>query len=300
VVRTALTLPPARYEYGADEFVFVEIDRAMSLEANFKAMTITEALRARAPEGVLDICPSNASYLIRVNPDRVHPGELVEELRALEEDATELTSEQELTTRLVDVPVLYDDPWTRETLLRFRDRRQHPEGTDLEYTARVNGFSGPAQLIEALSGAPYIVTMIGFLPGLPFSYQMVPRSRQVEVPKYLRRREDTPERAFGYGGVFAVVYPVRATGGYQLLGRAPAPVFDSTGSLPDFRAGIAFPRPGDILRYRAIDRSEYDRVRAEVERGTFRYRIRDYVFRPADFLADPDGVTGELLEVLYR
>jgi urea carboxylase len=300
VVRTASALPPARYEYGADEFIFVEIDRAMSLEANFKAMTITAALRARAPEGVVDICPSNASYLIRVDPDRLHPAELVEELRALEETATELTSEQELATRLVDVPVLFDDPWTRETLMRFRDRHQDPESTDLEFTARVNGFSGTGPLIEALSGAPYIVTMIGFMPGLPFCYQMVPRRRQVEVPKYLWRRDDTPERAFGYGGAFAVVYPVRGAGGYQLLGMAPAPVFDRAQTLPDFRSSIVFPRPGDILRYRAIDSGEFDRVRAEVERGTFRYRIRDHVFRPADFLAEPEAVTDELLEVLYR
>ncbi|AXK34466.1 allophanate hydrolase [Streptomyces armeniacus] len=300
MVRTALTLPPARYEHGGDEYVFVEIDQAMSLEANFKAMTVTTALRQRAVDGVVDICPSNASYLIRVDPDRLHPADLVKELRALEESATELTSEQTLHTRVIDVPVLYDDPWTRETLMRFRDRHQDPEATDLEYAARINGFSGTGPLIEALSGAPYIVTMLGFVPGLPFCYQMVPRDRQIEVPKYVRPRTDTPERAFGYGGAFAVVYPVRGAGGYQLFGLAPAPVFDGSQTLPDFRERLVFPRPGDILRYRAIDQGEFDEVRGEVERGTFRYRIRPYDFRPADFLADPDAVTNELLEVLYR
>ncbi|WP_314178477.1 5-oxoprolinase subunit B family protein [Streptomyces winkii] len=300
MVRTALTLPPARYEHGADEFVFVEIDEAMSLEANFKAMTITNALRERALDGVVDICPSNASYMVRVDPDLLHPAELVRELRALEDSATELTSDLVLPTRVVDVPVLYDDPWTHETLMRFRDRHQDPDATDLEYAARINGFSGKEALIDALSGAPYIVTMLGFVPGLPFCYQMVPRDRQIEVPKYVRPRTDTPERAFGYGGAFAVVYPVRGAGGYQLFGMAPAPVFDGTQTLPDFRSSLVFPRPGDILRYRSIDQAEFDQVRGEVETGTFRYRIREYDFRPADFLSDPDGVTNELLEVLYR
>lgn len=300
MANASVELPPARYDYGGDEFVFVELDRAMSLEANFKAMAITSALQAEDLEGVLDICPSNASYLIRVDPDRLHPAELVRHLEGLERSTAPLAPDKAVRTRVVDVPVLYDDPWTHETLMRFRDRHQDPESTDLEYAARINGFASVEALVEALSGSPFLVTMIGFVPGLPFCYQMVPRERQIEVPKYVRPRTDTPERAFGYGGAFAVVYPVRGAGGYQLFGLAPAPVFDRAQRLADFDDGIVFPRPGDILRYRSIDRAEFDTVRDEVERGTFRYRIREFEFAPAHFLADPDGVNAEILEVLYR
>ena len=300
MANASVELPPARYDYGGDEFVFVELDRAMSLEANFKAMAITSALQAEDLEGVLDICPSNASYLIRVDPDRLHPAELVRHLEGLERSTAPLAPDKAVRTRVVDVPVLYDDPWTHETLMRFRDRHQDPEATDLEYAARINGFASVGELVEALSGSPFLVTMIGFVPGLPFCYQMVPRERQIEVPKYVRPRTDTPERAFGYGGAFAVVYPVRGAGGYQLFGLAPAPVFDRAQRLADFDDGIVFPRPGDILRYRSIDRAEFDTVRDEVERGTFRYRIREFEFAPAHFLADPDGVNAEILEVLYR
>ena len=300
MANASVELPPARYDYGGDEFVFVELDQAMSLEANFKAMAITSALEAEGVEGVLDICPSNASYLIRVDPDRLHPAELVRHLEGLERSTAPLAPDKAVRTRVVDVPVLYDDPWTHETLMRFRDRHQDPESTDLEYAARINGFASVEALVEALSGSPFLVTMIGFVPGLPFCYQMVPRERQIEVPKYVRPRTDTPERAFGYGGAFAVVYPVRGAGGYQLFGLAPAPVFDRAQRLADFDDGIVFPRPGDILRYRSIDRAEFDTVRDEVERGTFRYRIREFEFAPAHFLADPDGVNAEILEVLYR
>lgn len=297
---TPLELPPARYDFGGDEFVFVEIAQAMSLEANFKAMTVTSALRDEGLDGIIDICPSNASYMIRLDPERLHPRELVEHLRGLEQSTTSLSADHVMHTRVVDVPVLYDDPWTRETLMRFRDRHQDPEGTDLEYAARINGFESVPELIRVLSGAPYIVTMIGFVPGLPFCYQLVPQNRQIEVPKYVRPRTDTPERAFGFGGAFAVVYPVRGAGGYQLFGLAPAPVFDLSQTLPDFASSVVFPKPGDILRYRSIDQGEFDQVRSEAENGTFRYRIREFAFSPADFLADPDGVNSELLEVLYR
>jgi urea carboxylase len=97
------------------------------------------------------------------------------ERRAIEETAVELSADHVLPTRIVDVPVLFNDPWTHETVMRFREHHQDPRVTDLEYAARINGLDGPQALIEALSGSPFIVTMIGFVPGLPFCYQLVPR-----------------------------------------------------------------------------------------------------------------------------
>lgn len=293
-------LPEARYEHGGDEFVFVEIDQQMSIEANFKAMMITNELAARDLDGVVDICPSNASYMIRVDPDALDPRELVAVLREIDSGLGEVPEDFVLPTRVVDVPILYDDPWTHEALMRFRDRHQDPDSTDLEYGARTNGFDSTAAFIEHLAGNPWIVTMLGFVPGLPFCYQLEPRERQVQVPKYVRPRTFTPERAFGIGGAFAVVYPVQGAGGYQLYGIAPAPVLDVTQDHPDFADSIVFPRPGDIWRYRSIDRAEFDATRAEVEAGTFRYRTREVEFSPSAFLRDPQAVNDSLLEVLYR
>jgi urea carboxylase len=296
----AVQLPPARYEYGGDEFVFVELDQQMSIEANFKAMMITNELADRELEGIVDICPSNASYLIRVDPDVLSPRDLVAVLQELEGHAGEVPADYVLPTRIVDVPVLFDDPWTHEALMRFRDRHQDPDSTDLEYGARVNGFDDKQRFIDHLSGNPWLVTMLGFVPGLPFCYQLEPRERQVQVPKYVRPRTFTPERAFGIGGAFSVIYPVQGAGGYQLYGISPAPVLNVRQDHPDFEHSIVFPQVGDIWRYRAIDRTEFDDTRAQVEKGEFRYRQREVEFSPSAFLADPRAVDRSLLEVLYR
>jgi urea carboxylase len=293
-------LPPARYEYGGDEFVFVEIDQQMSIEANFKAMMVTNELAARGVEGIVDVCPSNASYLIRLDPDVLSPHDLVALLRELDAKAGEVPDDFVLETRVVDVPVLFDDPWTHEALMRFRDRHQDPDSTDLEYGARINGFDSTQAFIDHLSGNPWLVTMLGFVPGLPFCYQLEPRERQVQVPKYVRPRTFTPERAFGIGGAFSVIYPVQGAGGYQLYGISPAPVLNVRQDHPDFAHSIVFPRVGDVWRYRAVDRTEFDETRAQVEKGEFRYRQREVEFSPSAFLADPQAVNDRLLEVLYR
>nr|WP_207890427.1 carboxyltransferase domain-containing protein [Rubrobacter taiwanensis] len=291
-------LPQARYSYGGDEYVFVELAEGMSLKVNFRAMAITNRLREENIEGITDICPSNASYMVRIDPDVLHPDELIGRLREIDAEVGDVAG-VELRTRVVDVPVMMEDPWTHETLMRFRDRHQDPNSTDLEYSARINGFESKEAFIEALLGSPWIVTMIGFVPGLPWCYQLVPPEEQVEVPKYVRPRTYTPERAFGFGGGFAVIYSVEGAGGYQLFGRAPAPVLDVKQRLKDFRESIVFPRPGDIFNFRRIDREEYDRIEAEVEAGTFEYRIREFTFHPDRSLEDPHAYNEEILGVLY-
>ncbi|RST72716.1 allophanate hydrolase subunit 1 [Siminovitchia acidinfaciens] len=286
-----------RYEYGGDEFIFVELAEEMSLEVNFQAMAITKQLKEEEIPGILDICPSNASYMVRFEPEKIHPDKLISKLKDLEQTIS--IDDFELSSRMVDVPVLFEDPWTHEALMRFRDRHQDPNATDLEYTARINGFDSTDALIEAMTGSPYLVTMIGFVPGLPWCYQMVPREQQIEAPKYVRPRTFTPERAFGLGGAFTVIYPVDGAGGYQLFGIAAAPIFEKDSKLHDFQGTMTFPQQGDIFRYRSVTREEYDSIRKEVEEGTFRYLTKDITFTPKQVLENPKAFSEEVLRRLY-
>ena len=202
-------------------------------------------------------------------------------------------------TRVIEVPVYYRDPWTHETLMRFRERHQDPDGTDLDYAARINGYDSVEAFIEAHHGSPWFVTMVGFVSGLPFMYQMVERARQIEVPKYLRPRTDTPKLTVGYGGCFSCIYSVRGAGGYQMFGITPMPIFDPAQEISYLKDFMVFFKPGDIVKFKPIDRAEYDRTVAEVETGTFAPRIRPARFSLDDFQADNDGYNSKLMEVLH-
>jgi urea carboxylase len=203
-----------------------------------------------------------------------------------------------LDTRIVEVPVWYDDPFTNETAARFRDRHQRPEGNDLEFAAAENGLPSVQAFIDRHCGSPWLTSMVGFVAGLPFLFQMVPRERQLEVPKYLRPRTDTPPLTVGHGGCFACIYSVRGAGGYQMFGITPAPIFDPSQQLPDFADFMVFFRPGDIVKFRPIDQQEYERTRADVEAGTYRLKQAPVSFGLDDFLADPDAYNAQLLEAL--
>jgi urea carboxylase len=286
-----------RYSFGGDEHVFVEIDEEMSLDAFFKSLSMTNAVRDSRIKGVTEICPANASLQIRFDPDVISPDDMLAELKRLESAADK--ANPTLKTRIIEIPVYYNDPWTHETLMRFRERHQEPTATDLEYAAKINNYGSVDDLVKAHSSTPWFVSMVGFVAGLPFMYQMVERSRQIEVPKYLRPRTDTPKLTVGHGGCFGCIYSVRGAGGYQMFGITPMPIYDPKQEVSYLRDFMIFFKPGDIVKFKPVDRDGYDAAIEEVERGRFEPPIRPVTFSLNDFHADPASTNAKILGALH-
>jgi urea carboxylase len=285
-----------RMSFGGDEHIFVELDEEMSLDACFRALALTKAVRESAIRGVTEICPANASFQLKFDPDVIAPDDLWKELESLER-ASERAAPV-LTTRIVEVPVFYNDPWTRETLMRFRERHQAPDLTDLEYAAKINHYASVDALIAAHAASPWFVSMVGFVAGLPWLYQMVERAKQIEVPKYLRPRTDTPRLTVGHGGCLGCIYSVRGAGGYQMFGITPMPIYDPRQSVSYLRDFMILFNPGDIVKFRPIGRDEYEATVREVEAGRFAPRIRPVTFSLDAFHADPAASNAALVGVL--
>jgi len=287
----------ARYSFGGDEQVFVEVSEEMSLRSFFTSLSLCRAVRESRIAGVSEICPANASMQVKFDPDLISPNDIMAEIKALE--AAAATAEPRLDTRIVEMPVYYDDPWTRETLMRFRDRHQDPAATDLEYTAGINGYPDVASLIAAHAGSPWFVSMVGFVAGLPFLYQMVEREKQIQAPKYLRPRTDTPKLTVGHGGCFGAIYSVRGAGGYQMFGITPMPIYDPRQEIAYLKDLMTFFKPGDIVKFRSVGRHEYDQAVADVESGRFAPLIRPVRFDLRAFDADPAATNRDLEGVLH-
>jgi len=285
-----------RYTFGGDEHIYIEMDEEMSLDAFFKSLSMSNAVREAKIDGVTEICPANASFQVKFNPDVVHPDDLLEQVKALEAVAEK--AEKRMNTRIIEIPVYYQDPWTHETLMRFRERHQDPSGTDLEYAARINGFDSVEDFITAHHSQPWFVSMVGFVAGLPFLYQLVEREKQLEVPKYLRPRTDTPKLTVGYGGCFSCIYSVRGAGGYQMFGITPMPIYDPEQEVTYLKDFMVLFRPGDIVKWRPIDRAEYDEICQQVEDGTFMPKMAEVEFDLDAFNKDMTGTNARLMEAL--
>lgn len=286
-----------RFSFGGDEHIFAEVSEEMSLEAFFTSLSLTNAVRQAGIKGVTEICPANASFQVKYDPDVIKPGDLLRELQSMEGAASK--SDATLKTRIMEIPVYYQDPWTHETLMRFRERHQDPKATDLEYAAALNGLGTVENFVEAHSSQPWFVSMVGFVAGLPFLYQMVERKRQLQVPKYLRPRTDTPKLTIGHGGCFSCIYSVRGAGGYQMFGVTPMPIYDPNQKVSYLRDEMCLFRPGDIVKWKPITRDQYDADIEAVNENTFLPTIREASFSLSEFNKDINGTNAKLMEVLH-
>jgi len=127
---------------------------------------------------------------------------------------------------------------------------------------------------------------------------MVDRKRQIQSPKYLRPRTDTPKLTVGHGGCFGCIYSVRGAGGYQMFGITPMPIYDPNQKIKYLRDFMCLFKPGDIVKWKPIDREEYDHTVAAVEKGRFSPRIADVTFSLDEFKADMDGYNAKLMGAL--
>ena len=265
-----------RFSFGGDEHIFAEVDDSMSLEAFFKSLFITNAVRDAKIKGVTEICPANASYQVKFDPDLIKPDDMLAELKRLDSAAEK--SEPVIATRIIEIPVLYNDPWTHETLMRFRERHQDPNGTDLEYAARINNHDWYRRVHQGAFQAPWFVSMVGFVAGLPFLYQMVERQRQIRRRNICARARTRPSSRSGIGGCFSCIYSVRGAGGYQMFGITPMPIYDPNQKISYLRDFMCLFKPGDIVKWKPIDRPAYDAAVADVDAGRFAPIIRNVSF----------------------
>jgi len=116
------------------------------------------------------------------------------------------------------------------------------DGDDLADVAELTGLSMDG-VIAAHTGQIWTVAFAGFAPG--FGY-MVGENEALTVPRRSSPRTAVPAGSVALGGQYSAVYPRRSPGGWQLIGRTGARMWDLD------RAQPALVRPGDRVQYRAV------------------------------------------------
>ena len=186
-------------------------DRAVLVEVGdtHQALAVAAAIRGR--DGIEDVVPGHRTVLVTWEPGRRAP---TVDWAALVRERSDDVVPDELA-----LPVCYD-------------------GADLAHVAELTGLS-PEAVVARHRSAEYLVAFVGFAPG--FAY-LTGGDPVLAVPRRAEPRTKVPAGSVALGGPYTAVYPGESPGGWQLIGRTTAVMFDPRREPP------ALLRPGMRVR----------------------------------------------------
>jgi KipI family sensor histidine kinase inhibitor len=114
------------------------------------------------------------------------------------------------------------------------------DGADLDEVAELTGRSA-ADVVRLLTTVELTVAFCGFAPG--FGY-LTGLPEELHLPRRATPRTRVPAGSVALAGPFAGVYPQASPGGWQLVGRTDAVLFDVDRDPPALLA------PGTTVRFR--------------------------------------------------
>lgn len=112
------------------------------------------------------------------------------------------------------------------------------DGEDLRAVADATGLALD-EVVRRHAQAAYSVAFLGFAPGFPY---LVGGDPALMLPRRASPRTRVPAGAVAIAGEYTAIYPRASPGGWHLLGRTDAVLFDPASTPPALLA------PGDAVR----------------------------------------------------
>jgi len=229
-----------RFLLSGDTSITVEFGNEISEEINAKIRAFSIALENSNVKGITELVPTYRSVMVHYNPGIISYKSLLGKMQAL---LGELDNIVIPPSDVLEIPVLYGGEM----------------GPDIGFVAE-NAKKTEEEVIKIHTSKEYLIYMLGFTPGFTYLGGM---SEEIKTPRLSQPRVKIPAGSVGIAGTQTGVYPIDSPGGWQLIGRTPVKMYD-----PDRETPI-LPKAGQYIKFNSITQEEYDKIAAEVEKGTY-------------------------------
>jgi KipI family sensor histidine kinase inhibitor len=230
-----------------DRALLIYLGDTIDPQVNDSVHALARALKQPKHPAVIEITPSYHAVMVEYDPVRLRLEQLEELVLAT---AQTIAHEPPAAGRTVEIPVAYGGDM----------------GPDLDSVAAYTGLT-PEAVIQRHTDPLYRVYCLGFSPGFPYLGGLDPA---LHTPRLPAPRTKLPSGSVGIGGTQTGIYPAPSPGGWQLIGRTPALLFDPHRDTP------ALLEAGDSVRFVPITAEQF---------------VADTPGRPAP-LPSPEGRTG--------
>lgn len=211
--------------------LLLRFGNAIDIEVNKRVLAYMSKLDQAPPlGGVKEVLPAYASLLVHFDPltvSSVQVEQWCEQASKLPEQAAGAEG-----PRVVSIPVRYGGEY----------------GPDIDAAAEIAGLGSAAEVARVHSEAEYRVYFLGFTGGFPYLGGL--HSSLASVPRLATPRQSVPKGAVGIAAGQTGVYPLSTPGGWHVLGRTPASLFDPQQDPP------ALLHAGDLVRFTPMAEGE--------------------------------------------
>ena len=131
---------------------------------------------------------------------------------------------------------------TAGSMVRIEVQYGGVDGLDLDWVAATCGLT-PDDVVAMHTAQPMPVLMIGFMPGFPYIGGLPP---SLHLPRRSEPRTIVPAGSVALANNQTGIYPAQSPGGWHLIGRTNARLFDPHRAPPSLLA------PGDLVQFVAM------------------------------------------------
>lgn len=246
------------FRQAGDGFLQVEYghEQRLYVPDSFRILAIDAQVKKKDIPGLIETVPGLRTNMFHFDSTVLSIDRLIDEIAECE-DALISLDDMIIPSRLIKLPVAYEDTETKKAVAKYLqlirpDAPNCENGYNLDYIAQCNGVTVEVAKQKFME-TEWFNSGCGFWPGGGFFWPLDPRCALV-VPKYNPPRTWTPEGAVGIGGPCAFTYTTPTGGGYQLMGR----------TIPTFQFAMKHPQFHDTpFLYRNADRVKFYEVSEE-------------------------------------
>src|SRR5690606_21506612 len=276
--------PAVVYRQAGDEYLLIEYGpNVLDLALRFRVHALMECLQRERIEGLRELTPGIRSLQVHFDSSVLSQARLLDVLAAAEEALPSL-AKIEVPSRIVHLPLSWDDPATRLAIEKYMQsvRRDAPWcPSNIEFIRRINGLDSIEDVKKIVFDASYVVMGLGDVYlGAPVATPLDPRHRLVTT-KYNPARTWTAENSVGIGVSYMCVDGMEGPGGYQFVGR-------TLQMWNRHRATTEFTQPWllrffDQIRFFPVSAEQLETIRHDFPRGRYPLRIEETTFRLRDY-----------------
>jgi KipI family sensor histidine kinase inhibitor len=198
-------------------------------EANMPWMlAATQRLRDGFGAALVDLVPSYTTLMVHYDLTALSPAQARE---LIGQALTDLQPQAQGSGQCHVLPVWYD----------------LSVGPELNLLSQRSGLA-VEEVIRRHSAHEYQVFALGFAPGFAFMGLV---DEILATPRLNTQRKRVAAGSVGIAERQTAAYPVVSPGGWNLIGRTPAKLFDRA------RDGYSLMQPGDTVRFEAVSHAEF-------------------------------------------